>query len=130
MADEVFLSPSLRPCIQPVGAARAHSDQVPRAPAHIFVRQFGIWCTHTGGTPVLREAHMTQFTKMFAVSGLAMATVIGLSWVVASPAPTNASTYVAAQIDPDQMTRNAPRDLPSFDQTYQRHLGVLDVLPH
>ena len=79
---------------------------------------------------MLREAHMTRFTKMFAVSGLAMATVIGLSWVVASPAPTNASTYVAAQIDPDQMTRNAPRDLPSFDQTYQRHLGVLDVLPH
>ena len=78
---------------------------------------------------MLREAHMTQFTKMFAVSGLAMATVIGLSWVVA-PAPTNASTYVAAQIAPDQMTRNAPRDLPSFDQTYQRHLGVLDVLPH
>jgi hypothetical protein len=67
VADEVFLSPSLRPCIQPVGAARAHSDQVPRAPAHIFVRQFGILCTHTGGTPVLREAHMTQFTKMFAV---------------------------------------------------------------
>ena len=56
---------------------------------------------------MLREAHMTQFTKMFALSGLAMATVIGLSWVVASPAPTNASTYVAAQIDPDQMTRNA-----------------------
>ena len=82
------------------------------------------------GTPVLREAHMTRFPKMFAVSGMAMATAIGLSWVVASPAPTNASTYVAAQIDPDQMTRNAPRDLPSFDQTYQRHLGVLDVLPH
>ena len=63
MADEVFLSPSLRPCIQPVGAARAHSDQVPRAPAHIFVRQFGIWCTHTGGTPVLREAHMTRLRR-------------------------------------------------------------------
>ena len=70
---------------------------------------------------------MTRFSKMFAVSGLAMATVIGLSWVVASP-PTNASTYVAAQIDPDQMTRNAPRDLPSFEQNYQMHIGVLDTL--
>ena len=37
---------------------------------------------------------MTRFPKMFAVFGLAMATVIGLFWVVASPAPTNASTYV------------------------------------
>jgi len=71
---------------------------------------------------------MTRFLKMFAVSGLGMATVIGLSWVVASPAPTNASTYVAAQIDPDQMTRNAPRDLPSFEQNYQMHTGVLDTL--
>jgi len=29
-----------------------------------------------------------------------------------------------------QMTVNAPRDLPSFDDTYQRHLGVLDTLRH
>ena len=32
------------------------------------------------------------------------------------------------QIDPVQMTLNAPRDLPSFDDSYQRHLGVLDTL--
>src|SRR5215204_2410614 len=57
-----------------------------------------------------------------------MATVIGLSWVVASPAPTNASTYVAAQIDPDQMTRNAPRDLPSFEQNYQMHTPGFSTL--
>jgi hypothetical protein len=91
----------------------------------------GSGATHTGGTPVLREAHMTRFTKMFAaVSGAVAIGLFGISALVTAPAPTEASTYVAAQVDPDQMTRNAPRDLPSFDQTYQRHLGVLDVLPH
>jgi len=33
-----------------------------------------------------------------------------------------------AQINPDQITRNAPRDLPSFEQNYQMHIGVLDTL--
>jgi hypothetical protein len=33
-----------------------------------------------------------------------------------------------AQMDPMQMTLNASRDLPSFDNTYQRHTGVLDTL--
>jgi hypothetical protein len=41
---------------------------------------------------------------------------------------TQASTYEVAQINPDQMTRNAPRDLPSFEQNYQMHTGVLDTL--
>jgi hypothetical protein len=27
-----------------------------------------------------------------------------------------------------KLTRNAPRDLPSFEQKYQMHTGVLDVL--
>jgi len=53
--------------------------------------------------------------------------VFGAS-LVASPARTEASTYVMAQTDPLQMTLNAPRDLPSFDDTYQRHTGVLDTL--
>lgn len=68
--------------------------------------------------------------RVLEISGAAMAIAVGLFWVslVASPAPTEASTYAMAQIDPDQMTRNAPRDLPSFDATYQRHIGVLDTL--
>jgi hypothetical protein len=80
---------------------------------------------------VLREAHMTRFTKMFAaVSGAVAIGLFGISALVSSPASTQASTYEVVQIDPDQMTRNAPRDLPSFEQRYQMHTGVLDVLPH
>ena len=36
--------------------------------------------------------------------------------------------FVSAEIrsdHPDQITRNAPRDLPSFEQKYQMHIGVL-----
>jgi hypothetical protein len=73
---------------------------------------------------------MTRFTKMFAaVSGAVAIALFGVSALVTVTAPTEASTYVAAQVDPDQMTRNAPRDLPSFEQKYQMHTGVLDVLP-
>ena len=72
---------------------------------------------------------MTRFSKMFAgFWQLAMATVIGVSGRRIAGASTQASTYVVAQIDPDQMTRNAPRDLPSFEQNYQMHIGVLDTL--
>jgi hypothetical protein len=78
---------------------------------------------------VLREAHMTRFTKMFAtVSGAVAIGLFAVSTLVTAPAPTEASTFVAAQIDPDQMTRNAPRDMPSFEQKYQLHTGVLDTL--
>ena len=64
------------------------------------------------------------------ICGAAMAVAVGLFGVslVASPSPSEASTYVMAQIDPVQMTLNASRDLPSFDATYQRHIGVLDTL--
>ena len=54
--------------------------------------------------------------------------LFGISAFLASPASTQASTYEVAQINPDQITRNAPRDLPSFEQKYQMHTGVLDTL--
>ena len=68
--------------------------------------------------------------RVLEISGAAMALAVGLFGVslVASPAPTKASTHVMGQIDPGQMTLNAPRDLPSFDASYQRHIGVLDTL--
>jgi hypothetical protein len=62
---------------------------------------------------VLREAHMTRFSKMFAaVSGAVALGLFGISALVTSPASTQASAYEVAQINPDQITRNAPRDLP------------------
>ena len=68
--------------------------------------------------------------RVLEISGAAMALAVGLfgASLVVSPAPTEASTHVMAQIDPEQITLNSPRDLPSFDDTYQRHTGVLDTL--
>ena len=77
---------------------------------------------------MLREAHRTRFTKMFAaVSGAVAIGLVGVSALVTS-ASTQAGTYEVAQINPDQITLNAPRDLPSFEQNYQMHIGVLDTL--
>ena len=78
----------------------------------------------------LRTAAQRASVRVLEISGAAMALAVGLFGVslVASPAPTKASTHVMGQIDPGQMTLNAPRDLPSFENTYQRHLGVLDTL--
>ena len=67
--------------------------------------------------------------RVLEISGAAMAVAVGLFGAsLVSPAPTKASTHPMAQIDPVQMTSNAPRDLPSFDDSYQRHIGVLDTL--
>ena len=68
--------------------------------------------------------------RVLEASGAAMAVAVGLfgASLVVSPAPTKASTHPMARIDPVQMTSNAPRDLPSFDDSYQRHIGVLDTL--
>ena len=68
--------------------------------------------------------------RVLEVSGAAMAVAVGLfgASLVVSPAPTEASTHPMARIDPVQITSNAPRDLPSFDDSYQRHIGVLDTL--
>ncbi len=75
----------------------------------------------------MREAHVTRFTKMFAAVSGAVA-IVGLTAFLASPASTQAGTYEVAQINPDKITRNAPRDLPAFEQNYQMHIGVLDTL--
>jgi hypothetical protein len=68
--------------------------------------------------------------RVLEISGAAMAVAVGLfgASLVASPAPTEAATAPIAQIDTQQITRDSTRALPSFDDTYQRHLGVLDTL--
>src|SRR5215204_3408127 len=123
----------LRVAVLPEGGRMARTSQAAEGfpPPRVHWRtslsgQVGISCTHTGGTPVLREAHMTRFSKMWLGNGHCDRTVLGRRVAGAY----QRQHVCGAQIDPDQMTRNAPRDLPSFDQTYQRHLGVLDVLPH
>jgi hypothetical protein len=71
---------------------------------------------------------MTNRVLKISGAAIAFAVVLFGASLVTSPATTKASTHALAQIDPVQMTVNAPRDLPSFDTTYQRHIGVLDTL--
>jgi hypothetical protein len=62
---------------------------------------------------------------LFAAS---LAVAMGLFWakVLISPPVTLAASNQS--LDIDAMHRAAPGDLPSFDNVYDRHTGVLDVL--
>ena len=67
---------------------------------------------------------MTKRTFFMIAASLVVAT--GLFWarMLISPPVTLAATD--AGIDVAEMVM--PKDLPSFDDTYQRHTGVLDTL--
>ena len=67
--------------------------------------------------------------RILETSAAAIALGAGVFWasLVVSPKPTEAGTN-ATGLDLAQMTLNGARDLPSFDDTYQRHTGVLDTL--
>ena len=82
--------------------------------------------THPPGQGVMKRVE--DPVRILETSAAAIALAIGVFWLslVASPKPTEAGASL--QTDPEQITRNAPRDLPSFDGTYQRHTGVLDTL--
>ncbi len=72
---------------------------------------------------------MTKKTKnrlAFLAASLAVAT--GLFWakILISPPVTMAAPNQG--IDAAQIARNASKNIPSFDDLYQRHTGVLDVL--
>ena len=62
---------------------------------------------------------------LFAAS---LAVAMGLFWakILISPPVTLAAANQS--LDIDAMHRAAPGDLPSFDNVYDRHTGVLDVL--
>jgi hypothetical protein len=67
--------------------------------------------------------------RILETSAAAIVLAVGVFWVslVASPKPTEAGTN-ATGLDLAPITLNGARDLPSFDDTYQRHTGVLDTL--
>ena len=60
-----------------------------------------------------------------ACSILGAAGLLALKILIAPPI-SEAATVVT--LNPDQMTLTAGKGLPSFDDTYQRHTGVLDTL--
>jgi hypothetical protein len=76
------------------------------------------------GTPITKEGIMTKRTLSMIAASLVVAT--GLFWarMLISPPVTLAATD--AGIDVAEMV--VPKNLPSFDDRYQRHTGVLDTL--
>ena len=61
---------------------------------------------------------------------LLMALAGALTAVVATVVLTPPVSVAAERqgINIEQVALNAPKNLPNFDDTYQRHMGVLDVL--
>ena len=70
---------------------------------------------------------MTRNKLTLLAASLAVA--MGLFWakILTSP-PVTLAAPNHQSLDIDAMHRAAPGDLPSFDDVYQRHTGVLDVL--
>jgi hypothetical protein len=70
---------------------------------------------------------MTRNKLTLLAASLAVA--MGLFWanILTSP-PVTLAAPSHQSLDIDAMHRAAPGDLPSFDDVYQRHTGVLDVL--
>ena len=62
---------------------------------------------------------------LLAASAL-IATALFWTKIVFAPPTTLAAASHGMEIDEAQFA--APKNLPSFDDTYQRHIGVLDVL--
>jgi hypothetical protein len=57
-----------------------------------------------------------------------LAVATGLFWSKMLIAPPVTQAAVSQGLDVNQLAVNTPKDLSSFDDKYQRHLGVLDVL--
>jgi hypothetical protein len=69
-----------------------------------------------------------SMTKTFAFAALSLGVAVGLLGVKPS-LPLQVSIAASSQhIDVLAIERSASTSMPSFDDTYQRHLGVLDVL--
>ena len=57
-----------------------------------------------------------------------VAVAIGLFAVKMLIAPPISEAAITASIPVEQLTLNAPKNLPNFEDRYERHLGVLDTL--
>ena len=69
---------------------------------------------------------MTRNKLTLLAASLAVAT--GLFWAnILTVQPVTQAALIQS-LDIDAMHRAAPGDLPVFDDVYQRHTGVLDVL--
>jgi hypothetical protein len=67
---------------------------------------------------------MTRKFSLFAASFVVATGVLG-AWVLTSPSVSEAALNTG--VDVTQIEFNVPKNLPSFDDKYQRGTGVLDV---
>jgi hypothetical protein len=67
---------------------------------------------------------MTRKFSVFAASFVVATGLFG-AWTLTSSTVSEAA--IKPGVDVSQIEFNAPINLPSFDDKYQRHIGVLDV---
>ena len=63
-----------------------------------------------------------------AFLALALGITGALLWVQGTVPKPDLATSGSEGIDLSELYRNAPTTLPSFDDGYQRYIGILDVL--
>ena len=68
--------------------------------------------------------------RNFSLLGASLLVATGLFWAKILIAPNVTEAAMIAGVDPEQISITAGRGLPSFDDKYQRHMGVLDTLPN
>src|SRR5215217_6071948 len=68
---------------------------------------------------------MTKKAFMLAAAFVVATGLLGFKMLIAPPVTLAAQSQ---GLDIHHLARSTPRDLPSFESEYQRHLGVLDVL--
>ena len=69
---------------------------------------------------------MTKRKLVLVATSLAIATGLVGAKILIAPVESVAATN--AGIDSEQMMLALPKSMPSFDDSYQRHMGVLDTL--
>ena len=69
----------------------------------------------------------TMTNKLFGLAA-AFAVATGLFWTTMLTAPPVTLAATSQSLDIRELATHTPKDLPSFDDSYQRHMGVLDVL--
>ena len=68
--------------------------------------------------------------RNLSLLGASFLVATGLFWAKVLIAPNVTEAALMSGLDPEQISITAGRDLPSFDDKFQRHMGVLDTLPN
>ena len=87
------------------------------------------WLRESTSSLAASIRHQRRGTRIFGASAAASVVAVALFWfsLLASPQPTRAGMDPAT-IDPEALVANTPTNLPTFEERYQRHIGILDKL--